>query len=597
MRYYLLVLPVSAALALLAPESQAADGTHAKLTELARDIVYSTASLFPTQATQLGIPGHDGEFETPSEENRSAYIARLQQWQKQLEEIAPRDRTEIDLVDRDDARLLGAQLTASRNALLVRKVDRKDYAAGANNVVGSIFLQLQFLPVAGRDGKKAADVSKAWSDITSRLAKAPQFIRASQKLVTEPGHLYGVVGSQQLEGAPSLFNGAVTEAAKAYYGRDGRSLARFTAARDAALAEIAKTRSYIDAHVAQWPENFAIGREAYDAMMRDEHLLPLDSRDIERMANDELAHGWAEEAWVAAQSKHDQLPFGPQSGGGMAPSGPPLIDYYRERIAELYRFIADHDLQTIPAWLGRVNVVETPKFMQPVSPGASMVPPRLLSAENNGYYFITPPTSLAEAAAHLDMNQDFDHDRIVSTAAHEVMPGHFLQLSIARRHPDFVRRIQFDGVFAEGWAFYGEEMFVRLGLFGNDLDARVFIARWERVRGARAIVDPKLASGEWTYEQAADFFARESGFTREAAGAAVAGIATNPGYVIAYTVGRWQIQQLLSAYLQKTGNQGSLRDFHDRLLSYGCTPLGVVGPELLADLDKPASAVRAAANY
>jgi uncharacterized protein (DUF885 family) len=226
-----------------------------------------------------------------------------------------------------------------------------------------------------------------------------------------------------------------------------------------------------------------------------------------------------------------------------------------------------------------------------------MVSPRLFSAETNGYYFITPPSSLAEAAARLDMNQDFDRDRILSTAAHEAMPGHFLQLSIARRHPDFIRKIQNSGVFAEGWAFYGEEMFVRLGLYGNDLDPRLFTARWERVRGARAIVDPKLASGEWTYEQAADFYAQESGFTRQAARAAAAAIATNPGYFIAYTVGRWQIQQLLSAYIQKTGGNGSLRDFHDRLLSYGSTPLAVVGPELLADLDKPASAVRGAANY
>jgi len=575
----------------------AATEAHEKLTALARDIMDTTAAMFPTQATQLGIPGHDGELETPGERNRSAYLDRLRQWQQQLEEIAPAGGTDLALVDRNDARLLGAQLTTSLSSLRVRNTDRKDYAAAANNIVSTIFYQLQFLPVAGRDGKSGADVNRAWTDLTARLAKAPQYISASQKMVTEPGHLYGVVGSEQLDGAPGFFKGALTEAAQAHYAHDARAFARFSAARDAALAAIAATKSYIDAHVAQWPENFAMGRQAYDAMLRDEQLLPLDSRDVERMANDELAHGWAEEAWLAAQSKHDHLPFGPQSGGGMAPDGPALIDYYRERIAEVGRFVTEHDLVSIPAWLGTINVQETPKFMQPVSPGASMVSPRLFSTETNGYYFITPPTSLAEAAARLDMNQDFDRDRILSTAAHEAMPGHFLQLSIARRHPDFIRRIQLSGVFAEGWAYYGEEMFVRLGLYGNDLDARLQVARWERVRGARAIVDPKLASGEWTFEQAADFYARESGFTREAAGAAAAAIATSPGYFIAYTVGRWQIQQLLSAYLQKTGASGSLHDFHDRLLSYGCTPLAIVGPELLADLDKPAGAVRAAANY
>jgi uncharacterized protein (DUF885 family) len=45
------------------------------------------------------------------------------------------------------------------------------------------------------------------------------------------------------------------------------------------------------------------------------------------------------------------------------------------------------------------------------------------------------------------------------------------------------------------------------------------------------------------------------------------------------------------------GDRGSLHDFHDRLLCYGSVPFSVLGPELMADLDKPASAVRAAANY
>jgi hypothetical protein len=391
--------------------------------------------------------------------------------------------------------------------------------------------------------------------------------------------------------------GALTDAAKAHYGHDAKALAHFITARDVTVAAVEQTKAYIDAHVAAWPENFAMGREAYDAMLRDEQLLPLASRDVERMAEDELAHGWAEEAWLAARAKNERAEFGPQTGGGLAPDGPKLIEFYRGRITELTGFVTDHDLITVPAWLGTINVQETPQFMQPVSPGASMISPRQFSAETNGYYFITPPTSLADAAKRLDMNQDFDRDRIVSTAAHEAMPGHFLQLSIAKRHPDFIRKLQNSGVFAEGWAFYGEEMFVRLGLYGDDIDGRLFTARWERVRGARAIVDPKLASGEWTYEQAADFYARETGFTPEAAHAAAAAIATNPGYFIAYTVGRWQIEQLLSQYIRQTGSKGSLHDFHDRLLSYGSTPLGIVGPELLADLDKPASAVRAAANY
>jgi uncharacterized protein (DUF885 family) len=332
-------------------------------------------------------------------------------------------------------------------------------------------------------------------------------------------------------------------------------------------------------------------------MLRDEQLLPFDSSDIERMGRDELAHGWAVQMWLEELAAERGTPIGEPSGGGLAPGGAALIDYYRARIAQLREFVSQHHVVDLPDWLGKMDIVETPKFLQPVSPGASMNAPLLFSKGTTGFYFITPPTSLAEAAKNLDANQDFDSDRILSTAAHEAMPGHFLQLSIARRHPDFVRKIQGSSEFSEGWAFYGEELFVQLGLYRDDLDGRYFTAQWERVRGARAIVDPELASGAWTVDQAVEFFAHQTGFSLEQSKAAIAGIALGPGYVIAYTAGRAEVEELLAKYRAKAGPAASLRDFHDRLLCYGSTPISIIGPELLADLAKPLSEIRAQAAY
>lgn len=597
MRSFLLPTSCLAVLALAPLQIHAQSSPHASLVALARDITYSSARLYPMRATDLGIPGYDGEFETPSEAYRAAYVAQLKGWQNQVGAITAASGSKTSLVDRDDTKLLAAQLDAELNSLLVYQFDRKDYGAPAIYVVEAVFTQFQHVPVAGQDGATLDDVHKAWSDIISRLAKAPAYIVAAQRLVTTPGHLYGVVSSKQLAGAAEFLNGALTDAAKAQLGADAESYAQFLKARDAALATIAESKAHIDAHVASWPENYAIGRDAYVRKLRDEQLLPFNVTDIERMGQVNLAHGWAEEAWLTAISTHNSTPFGARSGGGMAPGGPALIDYYRDRIAELRKFVVDNDLVTIPDWLGSIEVMETPPFLQPIFPGASMDPPRLFSTSTTGYYYITPTKELEEAAARLDLNVGFDHDRILSAAAHEAMPGHFLQLSIAKRHPDFVRRIQFSSVFAEGWAFYGEEMFVRLGLYGVNLDGRLAVARWERVRGARAIVDPMLATGEWTYQQAVDFFVAQTGYTKEAAEAAVGFIATHPGFVIAYAVGRLQLKNLLADYMLKMGNRGSLHDFHDRLLCYGTAPFAIVGPELLADLDKPASEVRAAANY
>ena len=582
---------------LLAANAFAAPSTHDQLTRLAQDVVQTGARENPILATTLGIPGLDGELDIASEGRRAAHIAELKGWLAKIDAIKTAAGPGISLVDADDAKLLRAQIDEELDGLLVRQTDRKDYAGPALGVVNAVYTQFLHLPIAGRDDATAADVHQAWIDIIARLEKAPASIEAAQKLVTHPGKLYGIAGQQEIAGAPDFLDSALTEAAKQQLAADPAALKRFAAARDAVLATLARTNEFIKAHLDAWPDNFAMGKAAYDQMLQREQLLPYTSRDIEGMARDELAHGWAEEAWLKSVAANRKVAFGPESGGGMAPDGPALIDYYRDRIADLRKFVVDHDVVTLPDWLGTIAVVETPKFLQPVSPGASMESPRLFSKSTNGYYFITPPESLKAAAERLDMNEDFDRDRMLQTAAHEAMPGHFLQLSIAHRHSDYIRKIQGSGVFAEGWAFYGEEMFVRLGLYGDDLDGRLDAARWERVRGARVIVDVKMASGEWTLAQAAKFFQEQAGFTKSASEAAVAGYALHPGYVIAYTVGRLQLEELLAEYQHRMGDKGSLRDFHDRLLSYGTTPFSVVGPELLADLDKPASAVRAAANY
>jgi hypothetical protein len=563
-----------------------------RLQSLAQSITFGWAKSHPLVATSLGLSDEDGKLDTPSEAENARDLAMIRAWETELASIPLNGAS---LVDVDDAKLLRAQLVGYERQYLVYKTYEKDPSAPSLAIVNAIFTQFLHLPIAGTEGATKADADAAWQKIIDRLAGAPAYISAGNALVTHPGHLFGVTGAEQLAGAPSFLGGPLTDAAKAQLPAD--RFAAFTKARDAALAAMEQTKKYIDEHAASWPENYAIGRAAYDAMLRDEELLPFNADDIERMARDELAHGWAVQFWLEELARERGTPIGVETGGGLAPAGAPLIGYYRDRIAHLRQFVSDHHVVDLPAWLGEMAVIETPKFLQPVSPGASMNAPLLFSKGTTGFYFITPPVSLSEAAKNLDANQDFDRDRILSTAAHEAMPGHFLQLSIARRHPDFVRKIQGSSEFQEGWAFYGEELFVQLGLFGDDLDARYFTAQWERVRGARAIVDPRLASGAWSIEQAVQFFAHETGFSPEQAKAAIAGIALGPGQMIAYTAGRAEIEALLAEYRAKAGAGASLRDFHDRLLCYGSTPLSIVGPELLADLAKPLAQVRASAAY
>jgi hypothetical protein len=222
---------ICGALVILSPlRSYGSATAHERLVALAQDMVYTSAGLYPLQATALGIPGHDGDLETPSEGYRAGFIERLNKWQRELREITTEFDSATSLVDRDDAKLLSAQLDAQLNSLLIYQFDRKDYSAPGNNVVQALFTQFQHLPVVGRDGATSASLRKAWSDIISRLSKTPAYLMAAQHLVTTPGHLFGEVGSKQLAGAPEFLKGALSDAAKNQLASDSGALARFVKA-------------------------------------------------------------------------------------------------------------------------------------------------------------------------------------------------------------------------------------------------------------------------------------------------------------------------------------------------------------------------------
>jgi len=333
-------------------------------------MTFAWAKAHPLVATFLGLSDEDGRLDTPSLAQNARDLAMIRDWEHQLAAIPLHGAS---LADVDDAKLLRAQLSGYERQYLVYKTYQKDLSGPSLAIMNAVYTQFLHLPIAGTAGATAADVGAAWQKIVQRLKGAPAYIVAGNKLVTHPGHLFGVTGAEQLAGAPSFFGGPLTDAAQQQLPAD--RFAEFVQARDGALAAMNQTRKFIEEHAASWPENYAIGRAAYDAMLRDEQLLPFNSIDIERMARDELAHGWAVQMWVEALAAERGVPIGPETGGGLAPGGTALIDYYRARIAQLQEFVNHHHVIDVPYWLGEMAIVETPKFLQHVSPGASMNPP------------------------------------------------------------------------------------------------------------------------------------------------------------------------------------------------------------------------------
>jgi uncharacterized protein (DUF885 family) len=182
-----------------------------------------------------------------------------------------------------------------------------------------------------------------------------------------------------------------------------------------------------------------------------------------------------------------------------------------------------------------------------------------------------------------------------TTGVHEGVPGHFFQLSLAWRNPDPIRRQYYDSGANEGIGFYAEEMMLQAGLYDDSPRSREIIYSFARLRALRVEVDVKLALGEFTIAQAADYLARTVPMDRKTAEGEAASFASAPGLAIAYEIGKLQIERMLAERRLQQGEQFRLREFHDYVWSNGNVPLSLQRWEL-AGLDDDIKKVDEAAK-
>jgi uncharacterized protein (DUF885 family) len=168
-----------------------------------------------------------------------------------------------------------------------------------------------------------------------------------------------------------------------------------------------------------------------------------------------------------------------------------------------------------------------------------------------------------------------------TTGVHEGVPGHFFQLSLSWRNPDPIRRQYYDSGANEGIGFYAEEMMLDAGLYDDSPRSREIIYSFARLRALRVEVDVKLALGQFSIPQAADYLARTVPMDRKTAEGEAASFATAPGLGIAYEIGKLQIERMLAERRLQQGDKFTLREFHDFVWSNGNVPLSLQRMEVL----------------
>jgi uncharacterized protein (DUF885 family) len=554
-------LLAAAACVLLAAATPAPSNYESRLVDLERRYTLWSFAQNPTSATDAGIHDYDTRLADYSAATQSAQMAQLRRYRSELVALQPPPGASAH--ERVDYLLIRANLEGdwwSRTVLRGLQRNPSIYEGECSNGIFSIIKR-----------RYASDDTRI-RDAIARLRACPNVLAQGRADLTQTVREFAQIASEDIRDGDSLYTASLDEVAK---NASPAARADLPAAQRVALDALHGYRAWLDAHMSGFGSGgFAVGRKQYDWYLRRVLLLPYDSSEVARIGRLELARDRALELWEQSRDAHGPAASPPPSFA----SKTAFLAYYESSMQKLISFIDSRQIVTIPSYIGPFHIVEVPKALAATYPGGFMNPPPMFSSDPQGFYFV-PDFSPSNQSFFVQQARQ----SVLPLLGHEGIPGHFMQFTYAYHNPDFVRHVQGDGVFAEGWAFYGEEMLMREGLYEDDASARKQVIHLMRHRATRIGVDVGLATGEMTLPAAIAYFQKNAGIDYDTARGEATRFAMGPGQAIDYLVGKTQIETLLGIVRDREGDGFTLRSFHDRLLSYGTVPYSTIRYEWLGD--------------
>jgi len=172
---------------------------------------------------------------------------------------------------------------------------------------------------------------------------------------------------------------------------------------------------------------------------------------------------------------------------------------------------------------------------------------------------------------------------IETTAYHEGVPGHHMQIAIAQTLPGLPPFRQQAGytAYAEGWALYSERLGEEVGFYQDPLSYYGHLSD-ELLRADRLVLDTGVHFKHWNRQQMVDFFHEHSSQDEPSVQSETDRYIAYPGQALAYKLGQLKILELRAQAKQELGDKFSIRDFHDEILNGGALPLDVLEKRVTA---------------
>jgi uncharacterized protein (DUF885 family) len=180
----------------------------------------------------------------------------------------------------------------------------------------------------------------------------------------------------------------------------------------------------------------------------------------------------------------------------------------------------------------------------------------------------------------------------VTTAYHEAVPGHHLQLGTTRLVPlTRAHRLGFNSAHGEGWALYAERLMDELGWFRTPATRLGFLCA-QAMRAARVVIDIGLhtarpipagldgAGNPWTFERAVAAIGRAGALPEADATSEILRYLSWPAQATSYKLGERSWLAGRAAAMAASGAGFDRRAWHGRALALGALGLDQLEDEL-----------------
>src|SRR5260370_2775653 len=216
---------------------------------------------------------------------------------------------------------------------------------------------------------------------TARLKLMPALLKQGLSNLQDPVKLYAQLAIQSARSIDPLLNDSLMALDVGLAPNEHEELIK---ARDVALAAL---HSYADELEKRSPKmvDFApMGEANYNYYLKHVLLLPLDAAQVEMIGRVELARYRALEALLADPKLADP---DPKRSANIPPDQASFLKAYESRETEMINFLKEHDLITLPNYLGPFQIRQLPDAFKPTSPGGVMRPPGDYVKYPGGSYF------------------------------------------------------------------------------------------------------------------------------------------------------------------------------------------------------------------